>query len=550
MLRRLEIAGYGLIDRAAIEFGQGATIFTGETGSGKTMILGALSFALGARASAGGKASVTLWLEPNQALRDRLNADGFQLDADEDATFARDTNEAGKSSVRINGRPSTAGYLREIGAGVAEIVGQHEAQRLLTPAYHLELLDRFGGAPIARAREAVRAAHAALASADRELQTLRGDARKANERYDDARYALEEIDAAAPGTGEDVQLSERRRFLDNVERIAAALRGAHEALAGDDGSASNDLGAARAALGGIADINDDLRKMADQAAALQDEAAELATQITRELDATDFDAGELETINARLDVLDKLKRKYGATLDAVLEHAGAAREIVAAFESRDERVLELEAQRNRAQGELDSHAAKLTALRQEAATRLSAGVVGEYQDLALANGAFDVAFESLGRAGSDGAETAEFRFSANAGEAPRPLNKAASGGELSRVLLALIVVLAAAREPAALVFDEIDSGVGGATATAVGIRIGRLAKAEQVVCVTHLAQIATWADRHYVLEKHETKAATTIAVREVSGEEPRAAEIARMLSGESHEVALEHARTLLRTVAR
>jgi DNA repair protein RecN (Recombination protein N) len=545
MLRRLEIAGFGLIARAEIDFAQGATIFTGETGSGKTMILGALAFVLGARANAG-KGNVALYFDPSDGLRERFERDGFPLDPDEEATIVRDLSDAGKSSVRVNGRPATAGYLREVAGSIGEIVGQHEAQRLLAAAYHVELLDRFGGAAGGEALKAVGGAFSSRAAIERELQNLRGDVRKANSAYDDARFAVDEIDGAAVHAGEDDRLTERRRYLDNVERIAAALRGAHEALGGDDTGASSALGAARVGLAGIADISAELHAMAQSAATLQDEAADLATRISRELDDTEFDAGELETINARLHALDTLKRKYGATLSDVLAHAESARATVAAFESRDERTAELERTLAAAQRELEVAAAKLTTVRKASASRLSKAVVTELKDLALASGRFEVGFVPLERIGSDGAQSVEFRFSANAGEPLRPLNKAASGGELSRVLLALVVALAAAREPAALVFDEIDAGIGGATATAVGLRIGRLAKTEQVVCVTHLAQIATWADRHYLLEKNESKGTTTIGVREVSGDEARAAELARMLSGESHDVALEHARTLLR----
>ncbi len=382
------------------------------------------------------------------------------------------------------------------------------------------------------------------------MKSLRADARKADAAYDDARFTIDEIDGAAPQEGEDERLTERRRYLDNVERIGAALRGAHESLEGDEQSASDALGAARTLLGGIADIDSELRAMADQAAALQDDAAELATRLARKLDDTEFDAAELETINARLHVLDTLKRKYGPTLADVRARAATARSVVMSFESLDERSAQLERALGQAQRDLGAAAAKLTAIRRVSAGRLCDAIVAEFKDLALAAGRFEVGFTPLEYIGGEGAESVEFRFSANAGEPLRPLNKAASGGELSRVLLALVVVLAAARERAALVFDEIDAGVGGVTATAVGTRIGRLAKAEQVICVTHLAQLATWAERHYVLEKRESKGATTIDVREVTGDDARAAELARMLSGESHDVALAHARTLLRTAAK
>lgn len=541
MLTRLEIENYGLIARSAIEFSPGTTIFTGETGSGKTMILGALDFALGERASAdvvrrgAQRASVTLTFEPSEALRERLIGDGYELDPGEDATIAREMNEAGKSSVRVNGRAATASYVREIGTQIAEIVGQHDAQRLLSPAYHVELLDHFGGPKAIEAVGAVRAAGARATACAQDLRTLHGDERRAQERYEDARLALEEIESAAPEPGEDGRLNERRRYLDNVERIASALRLAHEALGGDDDSATGALGAAGAALHGIADISSELRAMADSAAALQSETTELATTIARALDATEFDPAELESINARLDLLDRLKRKHGGTLEAVMATATQARAIVEAFDSRDERTAALASALREAETALAAEEAALRALREQAARRLNAAIAKEFGALALGSARFDVSFDPI-----------EFVFAANQGEPLRPLARVASGGELSRVLLALVVVLAGARERTALIFDEIDTGIGGTTATAVGARIGKLAEHGQVVCVTHLAQLATWSDRHYVLEKHEKAGSTTISVHEITGEDARAAELARMLSGESHDVALEHARMLLR----
>jgi DNA repair protein RecN (Recombination protein N) len=247
-----------------------------------------------------------------------------------------------------------------------------------------------------------------------------------------------------------------------------------------------------------------------------------------------------------LDALDRAKRKYGSTIEALLEHAEEARSIVAEFEGKDARTAELTRAVAAARATLDAAAGKLSKLRAASAKRLCAAVMNELKDLALASARFDVAIEPLERTGADGAETLEFLFAANAGENLRPLARVASGGELSRVLLALVVALASTRERVALIFDEIDAGIGGATATAVGARLGRLAQDGQVMCVTHLAQLATWANRHYSLEKNEKRGTTTIFVREVAGDDARAAELARMLSGEPHAAALEHARTLLK----
>ncbi|HEY5257473.1 MAG TPA: DNA repair protein RecN [Candidatus Baltobacteraceae bacterium] len=556
MLRTLLIENYGLIERAEIAFAPGATIFTGETGSGKTMLLGALGLALGDRASVDAvrrgtaRAQVTLTVEPDAVLRERLIADGFPMDAGEDAIVVRDVAEGGKSAVRVNGRPATAGYLRERGAQLADAVGQHDAQRLLASTYHVELLDRFGGEAAGDVLARVRERHAALAEILKRLDALEGDDRAARRRCEDARYEIEEIEGAGPVAGEDERLTDRRRFLDNVERVAAALRAARDALAGDDDGASATLGTASVALQGIASISGDFAEMAGAAGAMQSEANDLAARIARELEAAEFDPDELETINARLDVLDRLKRKYGGTLDAVLERLETARTTALDFDGRDERLIELRAGRDAAKGDLARAAAILTAARVKSAKLLTKRVAGELSDLALAGARFDATFDPLPEIGPDGAERVEFTFAANAGEPLRPLARVASGGELSRVLLALVVALAERLDRTALIFDEIDTGVGGTTATAVGARLGRLADEGQVVCVTHLAQIAIWAQRHYVLEKSESRSATTITVRELTTIPEREAELARMLSGETHDVALKHARSLLASARR
>jgi len=552
VLRRLEIENFGLIASARVEFADGATIFTGETGSGKTMLVGALGFALGARMGSdtvrrgASKATVTLAFDPGDDVRARLAADGYELDAGEEATVTRETSDSGRSLVRLCGRPSTAAYVRELAASVAEIAGQHEAQRLLAPAYHQELLDRFGGAAAERARVAVETAYRRLAEIGEALERMRGDERRARERYDDAVFAAREIETARPRAGEETELQDRRRYLENLQRVADALERARSVLT-DDGGAIGALGDAAAALRTIADVSAAFQAMGEQASALQSQANDVAAAVAGAAETGELDPGELDVINTRLEILDNLKRKYGDSLERVLAHAETAHAIANDFETRDAQIAELVTLQADGRVALQAAAARLTAVRKRSAAALIERVTAELGELALGSGRFDVAFEVLERCGPEGAERIEFLFSANAGEPMRPLARIASGGELSRMLLALVVALADARDSsAALVFDEIDAGVGGATGAAVGARIGRLGRNGQVVCITHLAQLASWADRHYVLDKSERAGMTAISVREVSGDAARVSELARMLSGETHDAALKHARTLLR----
>ncbi len=552
-LTRLEIEDFGLIERATLEFDSGLTVFSGETGSGKTMVLGALGFVLGERTSpdairaGAARARVTLEVETDEPLRERFAAEGFDLDLGEPAIFVRETASLGKSAARINGRAATSAQLRAYGEVLVDRIGQHEQQRLLSTAYQRELLDRFAGAEAFERRSKLASAVERTASLGDELAALDENDGRALAETEFARFASAEIEAAAPLEGEDDRLRERRDYLANGERIAAALGTAHEALTAD-GAALESLGAAAAALAGLTRFGGELPALAAALVALQSDANEVAVALARELERSDYEPAELEAATERLDLLERLKKKYGATLAEV----AAARErfaaIAGAYAGRAEHRSELTAALERARAEAASEARALTALRATAARRLEARVAAELAALAMPAARFAVELQPLETIGTSGAERVEFALAPNPGEPLRALGKAASGGELSRVLLALVVVLAGRRERTALVFDEIDAGVGGATANAVGERLGALAAATQVICVTHLAQIASWADRHYALRKHESRDATRIDAVELREREAGLGELARMLSGSAAPVALEHAATLLNDV--
>ncbi len=552
-LARLEIEDFALIARASLEFSDGFTVCSGETGSGKTMLLGSLAFVLGERSSAeivragATRARVTLAVDLDDALRTRLEAGGFD-DDDDTAILVREMLPTGKSSARINGRLATSGQLRALGECVLEAVGQHEQQRLLARAYQLDVLDAYAGEAALARRRAVREAHERLAAAGAALQALVENAGRALAELDFARFAAQEVDDAALVLDEDTSLRERRDYLINVEKIAAALASAHDALAGTDSGAIDGLGAAASSIAGVARFGATLEALAERLATVQSDANDAAIALARELDGTELDAGELEATTARLALLDGLKKKYGGSIAAVFETRARFEATIASEDARDDREATLRAARDAARENLERESAALSALRRVAATSLETRVATELAALAMPAARFAVAFDPLGEIAANGAESVEFALSANPGEPVRPLARAASGGELSRVLLALVVVLADRRERTALVFDEIDAGIGGATATAVGARIGALSRASQVLCVTHLAQIASWADRHYALRKRERDGATIVELVELVDRSAVLEEIARMLAGDTADVALEHAETLVRDV--
>ena len=554
MLRRLHIENFALIADAELSFGDGVTMITGETGSGKTMLLGALLFAVGERASSdfigrhGDRVRVTLSFDLDEPQRAWLAENGFDFEPGEMAEIVRELHTSGKSSLRMNGRASTASFLREFAPHILDVVGQHEAQRLLAPRYHMALLDRFGGNELLEVRDACADAyHHWVASRDalQEVEAAGADARR---RYDDAAEILAAIAEVAPIPGEVGTLRERAKLLASAQRVTTALTIAHESLADDDGGAVTAIGAARTALDGIRSLAahfDDLTARID---AVQNELVDCAAEISKAAGEIEYDAGETERINERIDALDRLERRFGGSLEAVFAAQTQAQTIIEAAELSDEHRAAAIARHDADARLLRERASQLRVLRKTAASALEAAVAAELGDLALASAKLTVVADELEAISATGDQRISLMFRANSGDTVRNLAQVASGGELSRVLLALIVALAGSRERTALVFDEIDAGIGGATATAVGTRIARLGKQSQVVCVTHLAQIAVHADVHAVLEKRDDADGATITLRTLATNDERVDEIARMLSGESHKAAKTHARELLRNL--
>jgi DNA repair protein RecN (Recombination protein N) len=546
-LLRLRIDNVGLIAHAQVEFGDAFTAFTGETGSGKTMLLGALDAALGGRVERelirGERLRVALEIAPGEALLDELAAMGIELADDDDVVIVREVTAAGRSQARINGVAVSAGQLRTLGAQIVDAIGQGEAQRLLEPAFARDLLDRFAGAPALELRDRVRVGYEAARGLRAEREALTGGTERALAEREFARFALGEIEAAALAEGEDDRLRERREILGSAERIAEALMRARAALE-DDAGAVDALGGAAHALSGIARFGSAFAALSESAGALQADANALAAEIARALDGVELDPQELETVSARLDAIETLKKKYGASIGAVLAARDRFAAVLEADAGRDQRLAAIERELAAVDTALAADAAALRTQRSAAIPACEERVAVELAALAMPAARFAVALEPLEEIAAHGSERIEFRFSANPGEPERPLARIASGGERSRVFLALVVVLADRHDARAFVFDEIDAGIGGATAVAVGARLARLAGITQVVCVTHLAQIASYAGTHYALRKYDDGGETTIEVVALSDDD-RLAEIARMLSGDTKRISLEHAATLV-----
>jgi DNA repair protein RecN (Recombination protein N) len=531
-LRELTVQNLAVVESVRLALGDGFTVLTGETGAGKSLVVDAVALALGARAATDQVRSGT------DATRVEAIFDAPDLPADDPMREVVDAGECsvivrrevgadGRSVARVNDRAVTVGGLAGLGARLGEIHGQHDQQRLLEPARQLALLDGFGGHAPAAAEVAdqYRAWRATVAAAA-ELLT---DAHELARRVELLRHEVDEIRAASPRAGEDAELEAQLRAAEHAETIA---RSAAEAVAAlrDDGGAGDALAAAERGLGTAAQHDDRFAALADRAAALAAEASELARDASDTAEAVDLDPASRAAAEERLALLYDLRRKYGDSLEAVIAFGESAAAELEALENQEGARVRLRAEEAQRRGELEGAAAALSESRRTTAERLVAAVNAELPPLGLVAGAFGITVDAT-EIGPMGADRVTFTFAPNAGEPPRPLSRIASGGEASRLSLALKVVLAAADETPLLVFDEVDAGVGGRNASALGERLRALGRYHQVLCVTHLAQVAAHADAHVVVGKRERDGRTTTEAR-LLGADERAAELAAMLGGE------------------
>jgi DNA repair protein RecN (Recombination protein N) len=556
-LRSLTVEGFGLIERTATELGAGLNVFTGETGSGKSMVIDALGFAFGDRGGAdivrtgAARAAVFVELDVDDPTAAWLAENSFAGDdPDEGAplVISREVTAQGRSSARINGRPATATQLRELGDIVLDIVGQHEHQQLLMPARHLALLDAFAGQRVVELRAECARAHGDLAAVDAALAELREQGARHERLLADARFAAREIAAAALVDGELERLHERRTMLANSAKIAQAIGNALERLDDADRGAVIGLGHAAKAMDNVASYGEKLAAAAQSIRDLQAGAQEVAASITELAEEGAADAGDLESVADRIALIEDLIKKYGGSAADVIAAGARFAEQAETLERRDEETARLEKARRAHSAALEDAAAKLTKERVAAAQTLQSRVQEELRELAIPGATFRCAVDARPAGiGAGGADRVEFFAALNPDEPERPIAKSASGGELSRLLLALKMAFAHVDPHPVVVLDEIDAGVGGAAARRVGSRIDHLAKGVQVLCVTHLAQIAVFADTHIALTKNVRKGKTFVEANRLTERAQIRTEIARMLAGDEQAAeALRHADALLR----
>jgi DNA repair protein RecN (Recombination protein N) len=551
VLEELRVENLLLIERAELRLGAGLNVLTGETGAGKTVLAHALDLLLGGRPRPGivRPGAAEAYVEGVFALPDELREqleDRLPGDAEE-VVLSRRVSAEGRTRAYLGGRSATAADLGEVGGALLSFYGQHEHRKLTLASAQLDILDGFAGEAQQQARAAFAAAHAQERELRAALEELQARAGARERELDLLEWELEEIEAAAPSEREEVELTEERARLRHLGALQAATAGGLDAISGgeDGDGAAQSLASASRAIEVVRGVDARLDRLADRVAALALETDDVAMELRRYGEEVEATPGRLDEVEERLALLDRLKRKHGGTLAAVLAYADQCRRRRAELTGAEEALQQGAAALGEARAELERRAAALRAARKAAAAPLAEAVRERLAALAMDGASFEVALSERDACGPSGGDDIEFLIAPNPGVPAGPLRETASGGELSRVMLALMGVAAEAG-PATLVFDEVDAGIGGQTARAVGEQLRELAAGRQVICITHLPQIASLADRHFTIVKDVTAGTARATVTHLEQGDV-VGELVRMLGAESGDAAARrHARELLK----
>ena len=552
MLLELVVENYAVVERLRVHFHSGLNLLTGETGSGKSIVVDALGLLLGARASAEmvrtgeprARVAGIFAIADTASLRDLLEPAGLEIE-DGELLIEREILSGGKSRAFVGSRPVSVALLKELAPLLADIHGQHDQQLLFSPESQRAMLDASGG--YAESLESVRGIFEKWRGAAAELEQLERSEQEKLRLLDLWQFQRKEIESAALQADENETLENERRVLQNVQRLEEAANAAYEAVYGTEESAARLTRAAIKRVDELCRIDSSLEGLREHLKSADLSLQEAAYGLRDYLSRLEANPGRLEEVETRLETIARLKRKYGASIGEILTFLEDARRQIASVENASERMETLRRERTRLASDFETAAAALTTRRRIAAQKLDKRVEAELAQLAMERTVFRVEISPAAWS-PEGADRIEFLVSPNVGEEPKPLEKVASGGEISRIALALKTCLAAPKGGTVrtLVFDEVDTGVGGSAAEGIGRRLKKLAGANQVLCVTHLPQVASFADHHYRVEKRESKG-RTVAVMEELDAAARTREIGRMLSGQKlTEEAIKHAEQLIK----
>lgn len=555
MLQTLRIQNYALIDEVELEFHAGLNILTGETGAGKSIIAGALTLVLGGRAvsetvrdaSRSAKVEAAFLVpSPTPHLAELLRTHAIDLE-DGELLLSRVVSPEGRSKAYANGSLIPVSVQAALGDELVDLHGQHEHQSLLKTDRQLRLLDSFAG--LESKSDALAKTVGDLREVESRIAELESGDRDLARQVDFMRFEASEIDQAGLEPDEDVELQSRRNLIANAEKIFSAASKARRALseAENGASAIDALGAAAGELEELAGIDGRFEALSAQAQGLLGDVESLSSELLAYSSELDFDPQELDSLNARITVIRGLQRKYGESIDQILAHREKIGADIEAFENRDQHLEEIRAELAAILATAEKKARALSKERKKSAKELDEKVSRALQDLGMEGGCFETGLEQ-GPLTTHGTDRIEFRLTANAGEGLKALKQVASGGEVSRIMLALKGVFAEADQIPTLVFDEIDAGIGGAVATKVAFKLRDLARSHQTICITHLPQIAAAGTTHYHVSKATHDGRTTTHVARVD-KGSRVEEVARLLDGSLSEVSLNHARALLQDLA-
>jgi len=560
MLVQLEVENVAIIEKIKIPMQEGFTVLTGETGAGKSIIIDSLNALLGSRVSrelirSGAEKAFVQGLfsytsDKYDKLDELLDSMGIEPQEDKSILISRTFTESGKNICRVNGTMVTVGMLKEIGQRLVDIHGQHDNQSLLRAETHIELLDSFAGEKLAAEKAEYRVLLQELNSLKGRLKTLAGSDKERECTLDMLRYQIGEIEAARLYIGEDTELENKSKILAHAEDIVLAFSNAYQWLYGDDGendSALDKIGFSLDAIRKIEDLDPDYMNISNALEDINEKLSDITREIRIIRDGTEYDPQLHKYIEERISLIQGLKRKYGETIEDILKYLDDAKKRLDEIERSEELIIQLKKEIEEVERKLHKHCEIMNKLRKDAAKKLEDGILNELKDLEMPKTQFEVSIVSCPEEGftENGTDKVEFLFSPNMGEPLKPLSKIASGGEMSRVMLAIKTILADIDAIPTLVFDEIDSGVSGKAASKLGEKLKTVAKSHQVICITHHAQIASQANTHYLIEKEEKNGRTLTLVRKLEGAD-RENEIIRLLSGEhATEAAKKLARELL-----
>jgi DNA repair protein RecN (Recombination protein N) len=561
MLVELHIENLAIIDHVHIAFNEGLNVLTGETGAGKSIILNALNLILGDRAKDDiirsqeeeGFVEVLFDCSANPTIRQLLEEKG--IETEETLVIKRVLSKKDKGKVYINGHLATLQMVSLIGEELLNIYGQHQHQLLRKVENHLEILDEFGGLlPLRGEFQEVYKGHRAL---ERHLAELQEEKERGERERDLWAFQLKEIEAAQLRPGEEEELQQERNLLKNAQRLLQLAESSERMLYSERGAIIEKLGVVERDIEGLAELDPSAAALKAAVTSAMLQLEEASRQLKGYLAKVDVDPNRLEEVEARFDELQRLKRKYKAsTVAEILAYKGRIEQGVQGTAELDAEIARLEKRKREGEGKVRTAAAQLSLRRAEAARMLKQEIEGELATLAMERTTFEVQMKGVAASsdamevegmvvGPRGAEEVEFLISPNLGEEPRPLSKIASGGELSRIMLAIKKILTKGAEDQTLVFDEVDAGIGGETAEVVGLKLRDLARYNQILCVTHLPQIAAFGKTHYYVAKRETQGRTITSVERLQGDTV-VEEIARMLGGKGiTEVSRTHAHEML-----